>query len=113
MRLTMEPSKRRPLEAIRVIDLTKIVAGPNATRMLATMGAEVIRVEWHDQRALDMLRMVRPGVPGGAPDSLTRSGLFNNINTGKYGITLNMSLPQGRELFKRLITKASVLCENY
>ena len=108
-----EPVRRRPLGGIRVIDLTKIVAGPNATRMLATMGAEVIRVEWHDQRALDMLRGVRPAVPGGNPESLNRSGLFNNINTGKRGATLNMSLPQGRDLFKRLIAKASVLCENY
>ncbi|HTT77196.1 MAG TPA: CoA transferase, partial [Candidatus Binataceae bacterium] len=107
------PGKRRPLEGVRVIDLTKIVAGPNATRMLATMGAEVIRVEWHDQRALDMLRGVRPVAPGGDPESLNRSGLFNNINTGKRGITLNMSLPQGRDLFKRLIAKAQVLCENY
>ena len=102
-----------PLQGIRVIDLTKIVAGPNATRMLATMGAEVVRVEWHDQRALDMLRMIRPGVPGGDAQSLNRSGLFNNLNSGKYSITLNMSLPQGRDLFKRLIAKASVLCENY
>src|SRR5436190_6026408 len=108
-----EPARRRPLEGIRVIDLSKIVAGPNATRLLATMGAEVIRVEWHDQRALDMLRMIRPSVPGGDAESVNRSGLFNNLNTGKYGITLNMSLPQGRELFKRLIAKASVLCENY
>jgi crotonobetainyl-CoA:carnitine CoA-transferase CaiB-like acyl-CoA transferase len=105
--------RRRPLEGVRVIDLTKIVAGPNATRMLATMGAEVIRVEWHDQRALDMLRGVRPVAPGGDPESLNRSGLFNNINTGKRGITLNMSLPQGRDLFKRLIATAQVLCENY
>ncbi len=104
---------RRPLEGVRVIDLTKIVAGPNATRMLATMGAEVIRVEWHDQRALDLLRGVLPKAPGGEADSLNRSGLFNNINPGKYGITLNMSLPQGRDLFKRLIAKAAVLCENY
>jgi CoA:oxalate CoA-transferase len=104
---------KKPLEGIRVIDLTKIVAGPNATRLLATMGAEVIRVEWHDQRALDMLRMIRPSVPDGNPDSLNRSGLFNNLNAGKYGITLNLSLPQGRDLFKRLIAKASVLCENY
>src|SRR5271170_2492572 len=101
-------AKRRPLEGIRVIDLTKIVAGPNCTRMLATMGAEVIRVEWHDQRALDLLRMVRPAVPGGDPESLNRSGLFNNINAGKRGATLNMSLPQGRDLFKRLIAKAQV-----
>jgi crotonobetainyl-CoA:carnitine CoA-transferase CaiB-like acyl-CoA transferase len=109
----LEPPRRRPLEGIRVIDLTKIVAGPNATRMLATMGAEVIRVEWHDDRALDLLRGVRPHAPGGDPESLNRSGLFNNINTGKYGITLNMNLPQGRELFKRLIADASVVCENY
>jgi len=106
-------ARRRPLEGVRVIDLTKIVAGPNATRLLATMGAEVIRVEWHDQRALDLLRMVRPHAPGGAPDSLNRSGLFNNINPGKYGVTLNLSLPQGRELLKRLVATAAVLCENY
>lgn len=105
--------KRRPLEGVRVIDLTKIVAGPNATRLLATMGAEVIRVEWHDQRALDLLRMVRPHAPGGDPESLNRSGLFNNINPGKYGVTLNLSLPQGRDLLKRLIATAAVLCENY
>lgn len=111
--MAQSAGKRRPLEGVRVIDLTKIVAGPNATRMLATMGAEVIRVEWHDQRALDLLRGVRPAVPGGDPESLNRSGLFNNINPGKRGITLNMSLPQGRDLFKRLIAKAQVVCENY
>jgi crotonobetainyl-CoA:carnitine CoA-transferase CaiB-like acyl-CoA transferase len=108
-----QPGRKRPLEGVRVIDLTKIVAGPTATRMLATMGAEVIRVEWHDQRALDLLRTVRPRAPGGEPDSRNRSGLFNNLNSGKYGITLNLSVPQGRDLFKRLIAKASVLCENY
>jgi crotonobetainyl-CoA:carnitine CoA-transferase CaiB-like acyl-CoA transferase len=108
-----QKSKRRPLEGARVIDLTKIVAGPNATRLLATMGAEVIRVEWHDQRALDLLRMVRPHAPGGDPESLNRSGLFNNINPGKYGVTLNLSLPQGRDLLKRLVATADVLCENY
>jgi crotonobetainyl-CoA:carnitine CoA-transferase CaiB-like acyl-CoA transferase len=106
-------ARRRPLEGVRVIDLTRIVAGPNATRLLATMGAEVIRVEWHDDRALDLLRGVRPRAPGGEADSVNRSGLFNNINPGKYGITLNMNVPQGRDLFKRLIATATVLCENY
>jgi crotonobetainyl-CoA:carnitine CoA-transferase CaiB-like acyl-CoA transferase len=81
--------------------------------MLATMGAEVIRVEWHDDRALDLLRGVHPRVRGGDANSLNRSGLFNNINPGKFGITLNMNVPQGRDLFKRLIAKATVLCENY
>lgn len=108
-----EPARRRPLEGVRVIDLTRIVAGPNATRLLATLGAEVIRVEWHDDRALDLLRGVRPTVPGGEADSVNRSGLFNNMNPGKYGITLNMNVPQGRDLFKRLIAGTSVLCENY
>ena len=65
-----QPARRRPLEGVRVIDLTRIVAGPNATRLLATMGAEVIRVEWHDDRAIDLLRGVRPSVPGGPTDSV-------------------------------------------
>src|ERR1700676_1463806 len=108
-----EPARSRPLDGVRVIDLTRIVAGPNATRMLATMGAEVIRVEWHDDRALDLLRKVHPLAPGGEGDSVNRSGLFNNINAGKYGITLNMNLPQWRYLFKRLVAGTSVLCENY
>src|SRR5262249_39919217 len=106
-------ARRRPLEGVRVIDLTRIVAGPNATRMLATMGAEVIRVEWHDDRALDLLRGVHPKARGGDHDSLNRSGLFNNINAGKYGVTLNMNMPQAQDLFKRLIAKSTVLCENY
>ena len=91
-----EPIRRRPLEGVRVIDLTKIVAGPIATRMLATMGAEVIRVECaRPTRGLTCLRGVRPIVAGGDAGSLNRSGLFNNVSPGKYGITLNMSLPQG------------------
>jgi crotonobetainyl-CoA:carnitine CoA-transferase CaiB-like acyl-CoA transferase len=113
MTTTQGKPARRPLEGVRAIDLTRIVAGPNATRLLATLGAEVIRVEWHDDRALDLLRGVRPLVPGGDADSVNRSGLFNNLNAGKYGITLNLNVPQGRDLFKRLIASASVLCENY
>src|SRR5437879_13594874 len=102
-----QPGRKRPLEGVRVIDLTKIVAGPNATRMLATMGAEVIRVEWHDDRAIDLLRMVRPAVAGGAPDRVNRSGLCNNINPGKCGLTLHIRLPAGRELFKRLTARSA------
>ena len=66
-----EPVRRRPLEGVRVIDLTRIVAGPNATRMLATMGAEVIRIEWHDDRAIDLLRGVRPTRPAATPRAST------------------------------------------
>src|SRR5260370_22983582 len=50
---------------------------------------------------------------GGDHESLNRRGLFNNINQGKDGVTHKLSFPQGRELFKRLIKTATVLCENY
>ncbi len=98
-----------PLEGVRVVDFTWIVAGPQATRILADLGAEVIRIENEDY--LDSLRFAVPAKDGAR--SLNRSGLFNNLNRNKLGITLNLHHPGGREAAERLIAEADIVAENY
>jgi crotonobetainyl-CoA:carnitine CoA-transferase CaiB-like acyl-CoA transferase len=124
---TSTKNKRWALEGVRVVDLTWLLAGPGGTRILASLGAEVIRVEWRDPRALDFLRYTGPfprnptgtaanqGVLEGNPaaNGINRSGNFNNINTGKLGISLNLNHPKGREILKQLVAHSHVLCENY
>lgn len=119
----------RPLEGVRIADLTWLLAGAGGPRLLASLGAEVIRIEWRDR--LDFLRYMPPFAPlknentekAGAMElsglskdnvkSVNRSGYFNDINAGKKGVSLNMSHPKGRELFKRLVAVSDVVVEAF
>jgi len=87
--------ERLPLYGYRILDLTTGWAGPYATRLLADMGAEVIKVE--------------------APNSedLPRSATFNHDNRNKYACTLDLAQPRGRELFLRLLALSDVVVEDY
>ncbi len=116
-----------PLEGVRIADLTWLLAGAGGPKVLAAMGAEVIRCEWIGK--LDFLRLGPPQVPLpgeeeeagftiGAQNpmtagSLNRNGNFNDINAGKYGCSLNLADPRGKELFKRLVAVSDVVMENY
>lgn len=116
-----------PLAGVRIADLTWLLAGAGGPKMLAAMGAEVIRCEWVGK--LDFLRLGPPQVPLpdqedtggftiGAQDpsqaaSLNRNGNFNDINAGKYGCSLNLAHPRGKELFKQLVAVSDVVMENY
>lgn len=106
---TMGEEQLLPLAGVRVVDFTWIVAGPQATRILADLGAEVIRVESEDY--LDSLRFSVPAP--GTPLSHNRSGLFNNLNRNKLGITANLHHSSGRKLVERLIASADIVTENY
>ena len=119
----------RPLEGVRIADLTWLLAGAGGPRLLASLGAEVIRIEWRDR--LDFLRYMPPFAPlknentekAGAMElsglskdsvkSVNRAGYFNDINAGKKGISLNMGHPKGRELFKRLVAVSDVVVEAF
>lgn len=119
----------RPLEGVRVADLTWLLAGAGGPRLLASLGAEVIRIEWKDR--LDFLRYMPPFAPlrdeksekagalelSGASSagmkSVNRAGFFNDVNAGKRGISLNMGHPKGRELFKRLVAISDVVVEAF
>ncbi|GIW09024.1 MAG: putative CoA-transferase [Dehalococcoidia bacterium] len=99
-----------PLAGIRVIDLTWQIAGPAATQVLADFGAEVLKIE--STARPDGLRvMALPRPPW--TESLNQSGIFTLMNTSKRSVTINMGVPAGPRLLRRLIALADVLVDNY
>jgi len=102
------------LKDIRVLDLGTYFAGPNCAWHLATMGAEVIKIE--SCRHPDPLRIAaREVYPGGEPGERpwNRSGMINERNRNKYGITLDLTASRGKEIFLRLIKISDVVVENF
>ena len=95
------------LAGVRVLDFTAHVAGPQATILLAYMGAEVIKVE--GRAYLDVLRTTASAVG----TEKTAVGMFNSMNAGKLGITLNLAHPKGVELGKRLVRISDVVVDNF
>lgn len=103
-----------PLQGIRVLDLGMFWAGPYSGRLLADMGAEVIKVE--GPRRPDPLRIVPRGLfPDGEPGEQpwNRSGMINERNRNKLGISLDLAHPHGKELFKALTAISDVVVENF
>ncbi|HEV8307443.1 MAG TPA: CaiB/BaiF CoA-transferase family protein [Methylomirabilota bacterium] len=94
----------RPLEGIRVIDLSRVLAGPYATMLLADMGAEVIKVE--EPGKGDDTRAWPPFVGGEAT-------YFMSVNRGKKSLTLDLKSEAGKEILRRLLEGADALLENF
>ena len=103
-------SEHGALENLTVLDLTRVLAGPFCTMMLADMGANVIKIEipngGDDTRAYPPFREHNLQ---GERESL----YFANLNRNKKGVTLNLKTPEGKELFKKLVSQADVVVENY
>ena len=94
----------QPLKGIRVLDLTRVLAGPYCAMLLGDMGAEIIKVE-------------EPGkgddTRGWPPFAGGESTYFMSVNRNKKSVTLNLKAPEGRELLKKLAKKSDVLLENF
>ena len=97
------------LQNIRVLDLSRYVAGAYCAKLFAAFGAEVVKVE--PPVTGDPARAVGPFL-NDQPERET-SALFLYLNTGKQGLTLNLKHPQGREIFKALVRHTDVLVENF
>jgi crotonobetainyl-CoA:carnitine CoA-transferase CaiB-like acyl-CoA transferase len=100
-----------PLEGMRIIDTTSWWAGPIATHMLATLGAEVIHIE--SVQRIDGARAI-----GGTFTALHEkwwecSFIYLSVNSNKRGITLNLADPKGRAVLESLIESADALVENF
>ncbi len=98
-----EISAPRPLAGVRVLDFTRVLSGPHCTRMLADLGADVIKVE---PPSGDTTRFTNPRV-----NSL--STYFIQQNTGKRNISLDMTKPEAVEILKKLATKCDIVVENF
>ncbi|MBW2418509.1 MAG: CoA transferase [Deltaproteobacteria bacterium] len=106
-----EAGRPLPLNGLRVLDLTAWWAGPSASHMLATLGAEVIHVE-SIQRP-DGMRTTGGMMKGRVEDWWEYSAFFLSANTNKRGITLDLTRPRGVEIAKKLVAHSDVLIENF
>ncbi|MCY3656838.1 MAG: CoA transferase [Chloroflexi bacterium] len=101
---------KRPLEGVRVLDFTWVRAGPWATRWLAVLGAEVIKVEWPDPRLAFTGRTGSLGDASAGPNS---NGHFNDQNARKLSITVNVRSPKGLQIIKDLLRSTDIVIENF
>ena len=99
------PTGARALSGIRVVDLSRVLAGPLCTQMLADHGADVIKIE---PPAGDDTRVLGPPFLASGD-----AAYFAAVNRGKRGIAVDLGVPQGRELVMRLLESADVLVENF
>jgi len=97
------------LEGVKVLDLMWVIAGPTATRYLADYGATVIRVE--SSTRIDGARTIGPF--HGAEAGPENSAIFSNMNTNKYGLTLNLASSEGRAVIKDLVRWADIVTESF
>jgi len=95
----------QPLRGIKVLDLTRVLAGPFCTMVLADLGADVVKVERPDGG--DDGRHFGPFLPSG------ESGYFASVNRGKRSIALDLKDPADRDTFLALVDQADVLVENF
>ena len=95
----------RPLEGIRILDLTRVLSGPYCTMLLGDLGAEVIKVERPGEG--DDTRAFAPPFQG------DQAAYFLSINRNKKSITLDMKSEQGKEILWRLLDLSDVLVENF
>jgi len=109
-----------PLAGVRVVDLTMWFAGPMASRLLADMGAEVIKIEslnhidpWRGPVKVDATLKHRFAYIIESERPYNCSAGFNLQNRNKYGLTLDLGTPEGKDIFKRLVKISDIVLENY
>ena len=104
-RNTILMSERKGLlDGVRVLDMTRVLAGPYCGMMLADMGADVIKIELPGRG--DDSRKNAPQING-------ESAYFMNLNRNKRGITLDLKSEDGKRIFKELVAKSDIVLENY
>ena len=96
-----------PLKGLRVLDLTRVLAGPTCTQMLGDLGAEVIKIE-RPGAGDDTRGFAPPSMPG-----TSESAYFVGVNRNKRSVTLDIATPEGQKLVKKLLEDTDILVENF
>ena len=94
----------KPLDGVRVLDLSRLLPGPFCTLVLSEMGADVVKVE--DTGGGDYLRLIPPLNDG-------MGGAFYALNRGKRSVSINLKEPRGRDLLLRLLPEFQVVVESF
>jgi len=100
------------LAGVRVLDLSRVLAGPSCTQLLGDLGAEVIKVE-RPQVGDETRTWGPPYVQGPNQQDTTESGYYLSCNRNKRSVTVDMSKPEGLALIKRLVATSDVFIENF
>ena len=100
-----------PLSGLRILDLTRVLAGPWATQMLADFGAEVIKIEKPGEG--DDTRGWGPPFITNGDGSSGDSAYFQSANRGKQSVCIDLAKPEGQELIRQLALKSDVVIENF
>jgi crotonobetainyl-CoA:carnitine CoA-transferase CaiB-like acyl-CoA transferase len=96
-----------PLKGLRVVDLTRVLAGPTCTQMLGDLGAEIIKIE-RPEAGDDTRGFAPPYVPG-----TRESAYFVGVNRNKQSVTIDIARPEGQAIVHRLLEGADILVENF
>ena len=105
----------KPLQGIRVIDLSRVFAMPYAGAYLADMGAEVIKIDTHHSQFVDTTRTLNGPYPDNQPghNYWERGGTFQTLNRGKRSLTLDLRVPDSISIIKDLIQISDIFLENF
>ncbi|WP_299761266.1 CaiB/BaiF CoA-transferase family protein [Ramlibacter sp.] len=106
------PKNAAPLTGVRVLDLTRILAGPWATQNLADLGAEVIKIE-HPNGGDDTRQMGPPFVRDQHTGEIGDAAYFLAANRGKKSVAIDIAKPEGQKLVRGLAASCDVLVENF
>ncbi len=101
-----------PLQGFRVLDLSRILAGPWASQMLADLGAEVIKIE-RPGSGDDTRGWGPPFMPDQDGNATSESAYFHGANRGKYSVCIDIAQAEGQELLRELACHSDVLLENF
>ena len=106
---------RRPLENIRVVDLSRVFAMPFAGANLADLGAEVIKIDTCQAQFMETTRTITGPFPGNRPGELwwEQGGTFQTLNRGKRSLTLDLRSEEAQSILKELVSVSDVVLENF
>ena len=103
---------KSPLKGIKILDLTRVLAGPYCTQILGDLGAEIIKVE-RPETGDDTRGFAPPFLKNDNGEETDLSAYYCGANRNKKSITINLSEKQGQELVKMLLKDCDILVENF
>lgn len=104
--------RQGPLSHVRVLDLSRIMAGPWATQILADLGADVIKVE-RPEAGDDTRAWGPPYLKDAAGNPTSEAGYYLSVNRGKRSITVDITSAKGQDVIRRLAERSDIVVENY